>query len=343
MRILFLKLGAIGDVIHTLPALAALKRTYPDCYVAWVAERGGPANILVDNPLIDQLIVVNTKGWRKSLSNFGTLNEVGSTLRTLRGFDVAIDFQGLIKSAVLARLSGAPIRIGFDSSSMREPAAAILYNRKIKADDSAHIIKKNLCLLEGLEINSISQAEFPVGLSSNDLLRADGIAADGPFAIINPGGGWVTKLWNPASYGTLADRLWETYGLRSIVTYGPGEEALAASVAATSKSGHTLPSLLSLKELWAVCQKAQLFVGGDTGPLHIAAAAHTPIVGIYGPTPSARNGPFAVDDLVIERNDLDCRESCFRRTCSHISCMKIEVETVWKGVEARLKERGISR
>lgn len=339
MRILIVKLGAIGDVVHTLPALAALRRALPAAFIAWAVERGGPAKLLRDNPCLDELIELDTRGWRKELLSRATRADVSATLARLRRaeFDVALDFQGLLKSGMIARLARAPRRIGFDRAALREPASAWLLTETVKVDDDDHIIRKNLALVAHLGCQTEGDYEFPISISPEDERFAQElIARHGPVAIINPGGGWPTKLWNAAGFAAIADRLWQAYGLRSVVTYGPGEQPLAQAVVAQARSGAVSIIESTLKQFFALARRASLFIGGDTGPLHLAAAAGTPIVGLYGPTPARRNGPFAADDVVVERFDLDCRTDCFRRSCSHTSCMKIPVETVWQSVVRRL-------
>ena len=337
MRILIVKLGAIGDVVHTLPALAVLRRSLPDAHLAWVVERGGAAKLLRDNPAIDELIEVDTRGWRKDLLGGETRTAIRASLAKLRGFDLALDFQGLLKSGMMTWLSRAPRRIGFAKEALREPSSAYFLTEQVAVDDDDHIIKKNLSLVAHLGVSVVGAYEFPLGLSSADEEFAEQQLVDGAVAIINPGGGWPTKLWNVEGFAAIADRLWEAYGWRSVVTYGPGEEALANSVVAASHSGAVEALDSTLKQFFALARHAKLFLGGDTGPLHLAAAAGTPIVGIYGPTPARRNGPFAPEDVIVERFDLDCRVDCFRRSCSHTSCMKIPVEVVWQQVLKRLR------
>jgi lipopolysaccharide heptosyltransferase I len=339
MRILIVKLGAIGDVVHTLPALAALRRAMPAAHLAWVVERGGAAKLLRDNPALDELIEVDTRGWRKDLLGSNTRAAIKTSLSQLRGFDVALDFQGLLKSGMMTWLARAPRRIGFCKEALREPASAYLLTETVHVDDDDHIIKKNLQLVAHLGVAVNGAYEFPLGISFPEKQFAEQQITQrgGNVAIINPGGGWPTKLWDVAGFAAIADRLWEAYRWRSVVTYGPGEEALANSVVAHSRSGAVELLDATLKQFFALAERARLFIGGDTGPLHLAAAAGTPIVGIYGPTPARRNGPFAAADVIVERFDLDCRVDCFRRRCSHTSCMNIPVEAVWQKVEQRLR------
>jgi lipopolysaccharide heptosyltransferase I len=341
LRILIVKLGAIGDVVHTLPAVAALRRAKPDAHIAWAVERGGAAKILQGSQCFDELIELDLRGWRKSLMNVETQTAIRKAMAALRNarFDLSLDFQGLLKSATVARLARVPRRIGFAREALREPASAMLLTERVSADDHDHVIKKNLRLVEHLGCDVSGDYEFPITLSEDDERFAEEQLTrfDGSFAILNPGGGWPTKLWGADGFGAVADRLLEAYGIRSVVTYGPGEEELAQAVVSQSKSNAAVALDSTLKQFFALARRAQLFIGGDTGPMHIAAAARAPIVAIFGPTESRRNGPFSNDDVVIERFDLDCRVDCYRRSCSHTSCMKIPVETVWQGIVERLR------
>jgi heptosyltransferase I len=339
MRILIVRLGAIGDVVHALPALAALRRAMPDAHFAWAVERGGAANLLKGNPCLDEMIELDLRGWRREPGRFETYAAIRATAARLRkpGFDIALDFQGLLKSASIPWLARIPRRIGFARAALREPLSALMLTELVEADDEAHVIKKNLRLAEHLGAEGAGEYDFPIEIEPEDELFAERQheGFKGSFAILNPGGGWPTKLWGADCFAAIADRLWESYRIRPVVTYGPREDALARSVVEQSRTGAAVMLDTTLKQYFALARKARLFVGGDTGPMHLAAAAGTPIVAIFGPTSSRRNGPFSNDDVVIERFDLDCRTDCYRRACSHNSCMKIPAEIVWRGVERR--------
>ena len=340
-KILIVRLGAIGDVVHTLPALAALRHALPGVHLAWAVERGGASNLLQNNPYLDQLIELDLRGWRKSWKNTETRTAMFASLARLRAakFDLALDFQGLLKSAAVAWLAGIPRRIGFDKQSLREPASRWLLTEQVAADDANHVIKKNLQLVAALGCEVPMDFEFPITLNTEDeQFASEQIERNnGALAILNPGGGWSTKLWHTSEFAAIADRLWEAFGIRSAITYGPGELTLAQLVVAQSKTGAAFPLASTLKQFWALARKASLFLGSDTGPMHLAAAAGTPIVALFGPTSARRNGPFSKEDIVVERFDLDCRTDCYRRYCSHTSCMKIPVEQVWQGVVKRLQ------
>jgi lipopolysaccharide heptosyltransferase I len=343
MRILIVKLGSIGDIVHTLPALAALREGFPEAEISWVVERN-LSEILRDNPILDRLIEVDTKALRRGLMSGETLRAPRQQLRRLRAsaFDVALDFQGLLKSASIARLSGARRVFGYSRTGLREPASTIFLSKRISVPKRTHVIRKGLLLVEGaLGIPVPSEPErfsFPIVADTADETAAREAAngAGGNYAILNPGGGWPTKLWGADRFGKLADALWSSYGLNSLVTFGPGEEELAESVRRASQLGKAQPVNLSLKAFYSLAKGARVYVGGDTGPTHIAVAAGTPIVGLFGPTEWWRNGSPRVEDVCVERTDIDCRVDCHRRSCSKWICMDIEVERVLRAVEKRL-------
>ena len=340
MRILIVKLGSIGDIVHTLPALAALRAAMPQAEISWVVERRS-SEILRDNPLLDRLIEVDTKALRRGLMSGETLRAPRQQLRRLRAsaFDIALDFQGLLKSASIARLSGARRVFGYSRPGLREPASALLLSKTIAVPKQTHVIQKSLLLLEGaLGVPVPEEFLFPIATTASDEAEAQEAAATagGKYAILNPGGGWPTKLWSVDRFGKLADLLWSNYEISSLITYGPGEEALAEAVRQSSESGKARPVSLSLKGFYSLARGAKVYVGGDTGPTHIAVAAGTPIVGLFGPTEWWRNGSPRSEDICVERTDIDCRVDCHRRSCSKWICMDIEVGRVMEGIERRL-------
>jgi ADP-heptose:LPS heptosyltransferase len=277
-----------------------------------------------------------------------TLRAPRQQLRRLRAsaFDVALDFQGLLKSASIARLSGAQRVFGYARAGLREPASSLLLSKRIAVPVNVHVIRKSLLLLEGaLGIPAPQQLSFPINVTNDQEREARDVAAEtgGRYAILNPGGGWPTKLWSVERFGKLADRLWSSYGISSLVTYGPGELELAEGVRRSSVSGKARPVSLSLKGFYSLARDASVYVGGDTGPTHIAVAAGTPIVGLFGPTEWWRNGSPRSEDICVERNDIDCRVDCHRRSCSKWICMDIEVERVLEAVDRRLATKRHTR
>jgi lipopolysaccharide heptosyltransferase I len=331
-------------VVHTLPSLAAIRHALPNAEISWVVERRA-AEILRDNPLLDRLIEVDTKALRRGLMSGETLRAPRQQLRRLRAsaFDLALDFQGLIKSASIARLSGARRIFGFSREGLREPPSRLLLSRTVSIPKQTHVIQKGLELVKGALGISIptkaSEFEFPMAFSQVHECEASeaASASNGNYAILNPGGGWPTKLWSVERFGELADALWSHHGLYSFVTYGPGETELAERVLQASSCGKAHAVSLSLKGFYSLARKARVYVGGDTGPTHLAVAAATPVVGLFGPTEWWRNGSPRDEDICVERNDIDCRTDCHRRSCSKWICMDIKVERVLSAVTERLQ------
>jgi lipopolysaccharide heptosyltransferase I len=331
MRILFVKLSSIGDIVHTLPALAAVRNALPHAEISWAVEKSS-AETLRGNPLIDDLIELDTRSLRGGKVIEEILPNARGQFRELRQFtfDAALDFQGLLKSAAIAKLS----------KNLREPASRFLLSKTFETPRKIHVIRKNLTLAaKALSIDVPNDNfEFPIDTSEAHQAEAAEIAAEagGDFAILNPAGGWATKLWHAEKFGALADKLWEENGLVSIVSTSPTETKLANKVLANSKSGKVCLAQPSLKGFYELAKRARVYVGGDTGPTHLAVAAAAPVVGIFGPTEWWRNGSPNPADICVERRDIACRVDCHRRTCSNWICMDISVETVLDAVQKRL-------
>ncbi len=344
MRILIVKLGSIGDIVHTLPALAAIRNHVPHAEISWVVERRS-AEILRDNPILDRLIEVDTKALGRGLMSGETLRAPRQQLRRLRAsaFDLALDFQGLLKSATIARLSGARRVYGFSREGLREPPSRFLLSKTIASSKKLHVITKNLSLASGAlgfpMPSLLGNLQFPIGTGPLHSAEAEAasLPTNGHFAILNPGGGWPTKLWSTERFGRLTDELWSHHGLHSLVTYGPGEEGLANTVVESARFGKARAVSLSLKGFYELAKRARVYVGGDTGPTHLAIAAAAPVVGLFGPTEWWRNGSLREADICVDRVDIGCRTDCHRRACSNWICMDIEVDRVLQAVAQRLR------
>lgn len=331
MKALVVRLSSIGDVVHTLPALAALKRHNWD--VGWVVEPAGAA-LLQGHPLLSSLVVAPPR----RRFEFGRAGEAVAALRA-QGYDIALDFQGLWKSAAWARSSRAPRVMGFAAQWRREGLSALLLRETAPLPPNLpHVIDKNLALLRPLGIDAVGSRHFPLPPTDaqSEVVRAKLAELGlGPFVILNPGGGWASKLWPAERYGALARGLRER-GYASVVTWGPGEEALADRVVGASDGAAVRCFPTTLLELVELTRFSRLLVAADTGPLHIACAVGTPVVGIYGPTDPARNGPFDAQDRVVRRIPL-C-SPCHRRRCRiHEGVMAaIAVAEVQRAIDARL-------
>jgi heptosyltransferase-1 len=309
-RLLIVRLSAMGDVIHALPAAQALRQAFPHARIGWLIEerwvellcaprtpRQGPRS--PRRPLVDWVHTVDLKGWRKSLFSIHTLEGIARVWNDIRAaqYEVAIDLQGAIRSAVLARWSGAPIVYG--AKEPRESPAALWYTRQVTTQ-RAHVIEQTLSIVEALAGRNLSYepVEFPSDSAAEERITQQlQHAGVSEFAILNPGAGWGAKQWPAERYGAVAVALAKC-GLQSVVNFGPGEESLAREVEASSE-GAARPLQCSISELVALTRRARLFVGGDTGPLHLAAALRVPIVAIFGPTDPKRNGPYGTRSIVL--------------------------------------------
>lgn len=306
----------MGDVIHTLPAVQALRAAFPQAMIGWLIEErwaellcapGAPrrGTRSPQRPLVDWVHTVNLKAWGESLLSVHTVQQIARVWNDLRSvhYDVAIDLQGAIRSAVLARWSGA--RVVYGAAEPRESPASIWYTRQTVAR-GAHVIEQNLSVAEavaGAKLH-VPCAELPHDPAAERLIdqRLAEIGS-GDFAILNPGAGWGAKRWPAQRYGSVAKALAKS-GLSAIINYGPGEEDLAHETEVASE-GAARPMTCSLTELIALTRKAKLFVGGDTGPMHLAAALHVPVVAIFGPTDPSRNGPYRTSNVtrsIVLRN-----------------------------------------
>jgi lipopolysaccharide heptosyltransferase I len=330
-RFLVVRLGSLGDIVHTLPAAGALRESFPGARIDWVVETRWQA-LLNGNPDLDKVIPLDRASWR-------SIRECVRELRAAR-YTCAIDFQGLYKSAALALFSGASRRVGFDRAHAREGGAAMFYNKRV-APPAGHIIEQNLALVCALGARATTP-RFPLHVTPKaeaeveQLLSGQGLKE---FYVISPGGGWPGKCWPAEQYGHLHRRLAEKYRWRGVVNYGPGERKLAEAVRLVA--GEPEPVLLSLElpQLVALLRRAKFVVAGDTGPLHLASALGTPVVGLYGPTDPVRNGPYNSANIAVRNARAD--ETTYRRSAQPApSMLSITVDQVVAAVERRV---GLSR
>lgn len=295
-RILIVRLSAIGDVLHGLPVLNAIRDALPDAEISWVVE-GRTGDLLRGHPALTHLVNV-PRGWLKSPREVLSLR---GKLRALRP-EIAIDLQGLTKSAVAAWLSGAKRRIGFGGVDGRELSPWL--NRERVLPTKAHVIDRNLELLAPLgiwpkEIKFALPESAADGATADQIVKSHGCASG--FAVINPGAGWPSKLWPPDRFGQVARHLGQVRSFPSLVVWaGAQEKAWAETIVANSAGHARLAPSTSLTELAALTRRATLFVGSDTGPLHLAVAVGTPCVGLFGPMPAERNGPYGPEHVAVQ-------------------------------------------
>jgi lipopolysaccharide heptosyltransferase I len=299
-RVLMVRLGSLGDIVHSLPALAALKESFPFWEIDWLVEQRWRA-LLEGNPCLSNVIDFDTLRWRRKMLLPETWREFGDSLGRLRcrHYDCALDLQGALKSAVACWASGARQVIGFDRPWLREPGASVFYSRRVvSAADaigvagSRHVVEANLALAAALGARP-AVVKFP--LPDGDLRAvprdiADALASR-EIVMVNPGAGWRAKEWPPERYGAVCEALASDYGLTTVINCGPTETALAEPVRAACRAAPPLTYSGSLDGLIALLRRTRLVIGPDTGPLHLAAALGVPTVALYGPTDPLRNGP----------------------------------------------------
>jgi len=276
--LLVIRLSAFGDVIHTIPAVVALREALAETEIAWAVE---PAYAeLVEMVARVRPIRVTLKQW--------SISRIAAARRDVRGFNTAIDFQGLIKSSLMAKASGARQRYGFARDVIREKPAAWFVNRPVAIDPARHVVEWNVELARAVapSIAGVPRADFtPFAADpTGKLARLEG------RIILLPGAGKPAKQWPLERFAELARRI----GSDALVAWGPGEEPLARAI------GAEVAPATNFRELAYVLGKARLVIGADTGPLHLAAALGTPVIGLYGPTNPARNGPYGQLDRVVE-------------------------------------------
>jgi heptosyltransferase I len=338
-RVLLVRLGSLGDIVHAIPVAAALRRALPAARIDWLVN-AKHREILDLVPVLDRRLALDGRA-PGHLSLLSAVRE----LRRSR-YDVAIDLQGLLKSAALARSSGSPRVIGFAPSYLREQLARPFYTDVYDPGcggiydprETRHVVQINLGLLEPLGIEA-GNPEFPIEHVESDVARAMSEQARGGYVLLNPGAAWLNKRWPASRFGLVAAALRDRHGLTSVALWGEGERALAEEVASHSFGAAIMAPPASIGDLVALSRGAKLIVSGDTGPAHIAAAVGTPVVGIFGPTRPSRNGPWMPDDVTVSRADV-CACHHLRRCKLERMCLAdIQADEVLEAVERRLGGR----
>jgi heptosyltransferase I len=334
-RFLVVRLGSLGDIVHTFPAVAALRESFPAAEIIWLTH-----------PRYKLLVQSSSLASRIWTTDTCATSSVINTIREIRAasFDTSIDYQGLWKSASLPFLAGVKRRIGF--SAVREYGVPLLYTDRVHAT-SAHVADQNgeLSKRAGAQ-NAVANFRLDSPSHREELppnLRGEVMKN---YVVLSPGGGWRSKCWPPERFGALCKNLFESLSLRCLVNYGPGEEDLATQVRAAS--GEIAPVLFNgeLGALMSLLRDAVCVVGGDTGPLHLAVALGTPVVALFGPTDPARNGPYRTtttsssaaksfdrqnsQDIVLRAPNVVTTHS--RQDRTHPSMLEIQVETVLEAV-----------
>ncbi len=352
MNILIVKMSALGDVVHTLPALTALRRAHPSAHIAWVVEAAA-APLVVGHPALDKVLIWHRQQLTGALRSgrwfhaFGLLRDFAHELRSVR-YDMVLDFQALLKSSIWVFAARGKRKIGFGRGMQHSEKSYLFLNERVKAVSmETHALDRGLMLLEAAGISrSPVVYDLPITAEAHsrarNLLLEAGVSTENRYIAIHPMPRWPTKEWYPDRFAAVADALRER-GLKVVFT-GSKDDRPSVDEIFDRLQGPAarLDGKLDLKALSAIFQRATVVVSTDTGPMHIAAAVDTPVVAVFGPTAPNRTGPYGSGHKVV-RAGVEC-SPCFSRRCpssaaGHMACMKrIEVDEVVCAVLETLKE-----
>ena len=337
-RFLVVRLGSLGDIVHTIPAVAGLRESFPNAEIVWLTHPRWKE--LVDSSELA------TDIWEIDTRSYRSLREIIGRTRK-RHFTIAIDYQGLWKSAALPFFGNVSRRVGFSSQTIREFGVPILYTDRVRIT-KIHIADQNgeLSLCAGAR-NGVAPVALAVPSIQEvfvlQLLRGFGIER---YIVLSPAGGWRSKCWPPDRYGALCDKIRDTLGMRCVLNHGPGEEDLVSAVKAASGQADPIAYNGSLGQLMALLRNAVCIVGGDTGPLHLAVALGTPAITIFGPTDPARNGPYRMGNHPGNASPLDTvlrsphALTTYKRGDQPApSILEIDVDTVFNAVNRLVEVR----
>lgn len=310
MRVLIVRIGALGDVLHAMPAVAALRQRHPDWFIGWAIEprwsdllqiTGDPEDLSqpvgpTAHALVDRWYRVAAGEWRKRPFSGATRSDILALRKVLHAdrFDLCVDMQGSLKSAVVGKMAGATVFVG--PAEPRERIARRMYGQRVEIN-ATHVVNQGCQLLGAAVGETLKPARVPLPMSTDAEHWADEVVGRERFCLISPGGGWGAKIWPPDRLGRVAAELGKA-GVQTVVNASPHGSPEADEVAAASE-GHARGVPCSISQLIALVRRAAVVIGGDTGPLHLAAALERPVVGIYGPTDPARNGPFGTRSRVF--------------------------------------------
>jgi len=324
-KILIVRLSSLGDIVHSLPGAAALRGAFPSAQIDWVVQRRW-SSLLEESPVLNRVIPFDPSPARSFIEGVRQLRA--------RHYDVTIDFQGLYKSGLLAFLSGAPRRVGFDWRSSWEPLASLFYSERVRGS-GPHRVDKNLSLVEHFGFSRPDEPQFPLRVPGDaarvvgDRLRERGISE---YWVAAPAAGWGAKTWPTDRFGAVCRELERRHGWRAVVAAGPGEQELSRDVRDSAAPATPFVMETSLAGLMALLDGAQCVVGGDTGPLHVAAALGTRVVGLYGATDPSQTGPYGHNATVISHARQE--ETSYDRRKDHSPAMlAITVDEVIAAIE----------
>ena len=336
-RILIIRLSGIGDVVHTLPLLAALRKRYPHAYIAWLVQKKAE-EVLIGHPYLDEIITFDRDRW---------LTELWPLMSKLRNgrFDLVIDSHGQFRTGLFAYITGSKVRVGFNAKDGKEFNSIFINLKAPPFPEHWHAVDRYLALASILGAE-IKKKEFQIQIGEHEqeyaerFLGKEGIKRGGLLIALNPGSSWKSKIWPSKNYARLADILIGKFRARVVFLWGPGEESLIESITTLMHEKPSVAPETSLKELASLICSCTLFIGSDSAPLHIASSLAIPSIGLYGPTDPKRNGPYGQGNVAIKKDttSLTCPKKGCRR-CKQQDCTElIRVEDVVEQVENKIKD-----
>lgn len=332
-RILIVRLTALGDVIHGIPVLNALRDRYPDAHIGWVVEGHG-GDLLEGHRALNELIRIPRRWYKSPRAMLAARQQLQSL-----EFDTAVDLQCLTKSAALAWASKAPRRIGADGTSGRELSK--WFNNDLTTVETDHVIDHYLGLLAPLDIENpevrfdLEEFEVDAQFAERALAKLDYV--DNQYVVLNPGAGWDSKLWPTNRYGQVARHLHAEHGMPSLVVWaGDRERQMAEEIVLHSKGTARIAPSTSMRELGAVTRRARAFVGSDTGPMHLAVAVDTPTISLHGASEASRCGAYGSKNIALQKV-YEAGSYGERRRADNAAMCEITVEDVNAACDQLLK------
>jgi heptosyltransferase-1 len=326
-KILIIKPSSLGDIVHSLPFLNAVRTFFTKTEIHWVIAKGFEG-LLEGHPMINRLWIINKDTWEKIKNVKGTINELKWLFKDLKKeqFDLVVDLQGLLRSGVLTAATGAPVRVGF--ADARE-GSRLFYTHKVEGGKSIHAVDRYLKIAGFLGCDT-SDVCFPFPLYKQSSSLSPPPLKD--YAVLIPGARWKTKIWPPEKFGKLSSKL----PLSTILVGGKGDiDAANEIVALSNGKAISLAGKTDLKELIEVIRNARFVISNDSGPMHIAAALGIPVFAIFGPTDPSRTGPYGKGHTII-KEEITCAP-CFKKTCTNVKCMNsLSVKKVYEIIKEKL-------
>ena len=349
LKILIVRLGAIGDVIRTLPALRALRQNLPEASIAWVVEDRA-ASLLINHPDLNKVFVLPRKEWQKNPLTVKTLKEISRFIKSMRNenFNLVIDFHGLFKSGLITFLTGVKRRVGYTRKFSKEGNFLFTNDQVSLPEHKINRVKKNLLLVKhlGLKIDKHNPL-IPISEQDREAVGSTIFAGSpfffGPRVIIHPGSspGTPYKRWDVRRFAQVADSIIKKYGGKIFFTAGNDERELINDITAQMiETSYVLCQPETLTQLAEAIRRCDLFIGNDTAPMHLAAFVGTPVIALFGPTDPVENAPFGEEESIVLRKNVSCNP-CRNRNCPNLICMDaITVDDVLGAVDRVLLRKG---